>query len=351
MSGRRIGIVNVQTPFVRGGAEMHADNLVKAVRHAGHEADLITLPFKSYPPQRILDHMLAYRLLDLTESVHAKIDTLICLKFPSYVVAHPDRRVWLLHQHRSAYDLWRNPMGDLGNYHDGNSIREAIEAADNRHLREANRLFTNSQNVSKRLKQYNGIEADPLYHPPPGASSIYTAEAQDFLFYPSRLTPVKRQELVLKALQHTKQDVVVRLAGRPDSPSHMKSLEKLTAELGVQDRVHWMGGVTDEEMLELYANCLGVVYPPTDEDYGYVTLEGMLASKPVITCRDSGGPLEFVREGETGLIARARPEELAEAMDTLWADRSRAAEMGRAGRAAYEAADITWENAVGKLLG
>ena len=39
---------------------------------------------------------------------------------------------------------------------------------------------------------------------------------------------------------------------------------------------------------------LGVIFPPLDEDYGYVTLEAMLAAKPVITCTDSGGPLEFV---------------------------------------------------------
>ena len=48
--------------------------------------------------------------------------------------------------------------------------------------------------------------------------------------------------------------------------------------------------ISDEEKLRLYANCLGVIYPPLDEDYGYITLEAMLAQKPVVTTRDAGGP-------------------------------------------------------------
>jgi len=48
-----------------------------------------------------------------------------------------------------------------------------------------------------------------------------------------------------------------------------------------------------------------VVFPPFDEDLGYVTLEAMLAAKPVITCNDSGGPMEFVRDRENGLLVWA----------------------------------------------
>jgi len=346
----RVGVINVQTPFVRGGAEAHAENLAAAIRNAGHEADLITLPFKSYPPERILDHMLAFRLLDLSESVHTSIDKVVCLKFPSYLVDHPDRRVWLLHQHRAAYDLWKTPLGDLANYPRSELVREAIIAADTKHLGSAKRLFTNSRNVANRLKAGNDIQADALYHPPPGADLYYSKQAENFLFFPSRLTPVKRQELVLKALSLTKEPVVVHFSGRPDSPDYMKKLEQKVATLDLADRVIWHGGVSDDELLRLYATCLGVLYPPTDEDYGYVTLEAMLAAKPVITCLDSGGPLEFVRDDETGFIAKGRAEDLADAMDRIWTDRNKARDMGQAGLEAYSAANITWDNAVSKLL-
>ncbi len=45
-----------------------------------------------------------------------------------------------------------------------------------------------------------------------------------------------------------------------------------------------------------------MVYPPFDEDFGYVTLEAFLARKPVVTCTDSGGPNEFVVDGVNGYV-------------------------------------------------
>ena len=103
-------------------------------------------------------------------------------------------------------------------------------------------------------------------------------------------------------------------------------------------------------MRRRYANAIAVIYPPTDEDYGYITLEAMLASKPVITCTDSGGPLEFVSDRETGLIAEPTPEALAAAFDSLWENRRQAKTWGEAGRARYESLNLSWETVVKKLL-
>jgi glycosyltransferase involved in cell wall biosynthesis len=95
---------------------------------------------------------------------------------------------------------------------------------------------------------------------------------------------------------------------------------------------------------------LGVIYPPFDEDYGYVTLEALLASKPVITCTDAGGPLEFVRHQETGLIVEPTPKALAEAMDRLWEDRAWSKSLGQSARDYYASLNITWSKVVEKLL-
>ena len=116
------------------------------------------------------------------------------------------------------------------------------------------------------------------------------------------------------------------------------------------DRVEWLDNVTNEQMRQHYAHSLGVVYPPIDEDYGYVTLEAMLSSKPVITCTDSGGPLEFVINEKTGLIAEPDPKTLASALDLIWEDREQASLWGEAGRAHYDSFDIHWDNVVRKLL-
>src|SRR6185369_9809146 len=124
----------------------------------------------------------------------------------------------------------------------------------------------------------------------------------------------------------------------------------LARKFKVKDRVEWLGGISDEDKRAQYARALAVVYPPVDEDYGYVTLEAMLASKPVITCRDSGGPLEFVVDRETGLIVDATPEALSAALDFVWENREEAAAWGRAGRDRYQSLNLSWSNVIQKLL-
>ena len=91
------------------------------------------------------------------------------------------------------------------------------------------------------------------------------------------------------------------------------------------------------------------MFPAFDEDLGYVPLEAMYAAKPVVTCRDSGGPLEFVVPGETGEIVEPTPEALAEAIDRLAAHPERAREMGEAGRERILAMELSWQRVVAAL--
>ncbi len=346
----RILIATTHVPFIKGGAETHAAGLCAALRAAGHETEIVAVPFKWYPPEKILDHMLACRLLDLTEVAGTPVDLLIGLKFPAYLIPHPNKVLWILHQFRTAYELWDHPLGDLIYTPPGAQVRAAIRAADQQHIPEAKAVFANSRNVAQRLKYFCGLEAAPLYHPPPHAEQFYCAAGEDYLFFPSRLCRPKRQELVLAALAYTRQPVRVRFAGAPDTPDYADDLKLLARNFKVEQRVVWLGQVSDEEKLRLYAHALGVIYPPVDEDYGYVTLEAMLAAKPVITCTDAGGPLEFVVHDETGLIAAPTPEALARAMDQLWQDRTQARQWGQAGRAGYERMNISWAHVLRRLL-
>lgn len=346
----RIVIATVQVPFVRGGAEVLAEGLREVLHAQGHEAEIVTMPFKWYPPERIMDHMLICRLLDLTESSGTPVDRVIGLKFPAYLIPHPNKVLWILHQHKAAYELWDHPLNDLSQLPNSSRIRDAIHRADQQFIPEAKRIFTIATTVSDRLKKYCGIESVPLYHPPRHAKRFYCAEAEDYLFFPSRLAPVKRQSLVLEAMAQTRQPIRLRFAGTADSPLYTEELKRRALKLGVDHRVEWLGHVTEEEKRRCYAHARGIIFPPLDEDYGYVTLEAMLASKPVITCEDAGGPLEFVRHEKTGLIARATPEGLASAMDNLWSDREQAKALGEAGRARYRALNISWSEVVKRLL-
>jgi glycosyltransferase involved in cell wall biosynthesis len=346
----RILIATTHVPFIRGGAEAHAEGLRDALLAEGHETEIIAVPFKWYPPEKILDHMLACRLLDLTEVAGTPVDLLIGLKFPAYLIPHPYKVLWILHQFRTAYELWDHPLGDLIYSPNGDEVRDAIRAADRQIIPEARSVFANSGNVAKRLKQYCDIDSTPLYHPPPNAEKFYSQPAGDYFFFPSRLCHPKRQSLVLQALALTKERVRVKFAGTADTPGYINELKSSARKLRVQDRVDWLGQISEETKQQLYASARAVVYPPVDEDYGYVTLEAMLAAKPVVTCSDSGGPLEFVLHGQTGLIAEATPESLAAAMDELWSNAARAAQMGEASRERYRQMDISWKNVVRKLL-
>jgi glycosyltransferase involved in cell wall biosynthesis len=345
----RIVIATTKVPFIRGGAEAHAEGLLKALRKAGHNVEIISFPFKWYPPEKIINHILACRLLDLTESSGNKIDLLIGLKFPAYLIPHPHKVLWILHQHRSAYDLWNHPLNDLILSSNGAEVRNIIHTADKQLIPEAKAVYTNSRNVSKRLKSFCNIDSIPLYHPPQGAEHFFCEVQQEYLFFPSRIWPVKRQSLALEALSKTTQPVCIYFAGTADSPDYEKEIRNMALNMGVQDRCRWLGNVSEQEKIELYARCLGVVYPPVDEDYGYVTLEAMLSSKPVLTCSDSGGVLEFVRHKETGLVAEPTPESLAAQMDELWTRRKEAQKLGETGKMFYKDLGISWDNVVRKL--
>lgn len=346
----RIVIATAQVPFIRGGAEILAEGLLHALRSQRHAAEIVAIPFKWYPPERILEQVLACRLLDLSESGGAPIDRVIGLKFPAYLIPHPHKVLWLLHQFRTAYDLWDHPFGDLDRYPNGPQVREAIQRIDQNLIPEAKAVFTISRNVSSRLWHYCGIDSVPLYHPPASAELFYGGPVEDYFFYPSRLASLKRQALVLQALAATRRPVRVRFAGLADEAHFGETLEMLARQLNVEHRVEWLGQVTEEEKRALYAHALGVIFPPVDEDYGYVTLEAMLAAKPLITCTDSGAPLEFVQHDVTGLIANPSPQDIAMAMDRLWDDRSWAWAMGEAGKKRYDNLNISWVAVAERLV-
>jgi glycosyltransferase involved in cell wall biosynthesis len=347
----KVLVTTTLTPFVRGGAELLAAGLCRALREAGHESEVLAIPFKHYPPATILDHMLACRLLDITETCGTRIDLVVSLKFPAYLTPHPNKVIWLLHQHKSAYELWNDPLtADLGHMPLGAMARSAIRAADAEHLPKAKALFTLSKNVSARLLNFSGIPSQPLYHPPPGDTFLVAAEAEDYLFFPSRVNPMKRQALVVQALAKCREPVQIRFAGAADHPDAEAQCRDAARKLGVEHRIEWLGPVSDEQKVDLYARSLAVLYPPFDEDYGYVALEGMLSAKPVITCSDSGGPLEFVLHGRTGLVAEPTPDSLAACMDRLWGHRTETRAMGRAGRDHYGTLRISWKNVVARLV-
>ncbi|MFN3920253.1 MAG: glycosyltransferase family 4 protein [Methylohalobius sp.] len=339
----RILLTATQVPFVQGGAELHMSALMQALRACGHEVELLRVPFCFWPEAAVEQAMAFCVHFDLSQ-LSVPPDKVISLQFPAYGMSYQDTVVWLMHQHRAVYELY----GKVGSETPAlAALREKIVAFDNHALSRAKRLFANSRRVAERLYRYNGLEAEPLYHPPPDAGRFYSGEIWNYVLAPSRLESLKRQDLLIEAARLVKAPVSFVLLGEG---GQRQAYEAKIARLNLKDKV-WLAGLRPrQEQIAWYAHALAVFFGPHDEDYGYVTLEAMLAGRPVVTCTDSGGPLEFVQHGITGLVVEPEPEAVAEAIDALWADRGRAKAMGEAGREAILALDLKWEKVVAKLL-
>jgi glycosyltransferase involved in cell wall biosynthesis len=345
MTVRTVLVCEAQVPFVHGGAEVHVRQLVRELRDRGFEAELVSLPFKWYPKEEILPHAAAWRLLDLSESNGRPVDLLIASKFPTYFARHPNKVAWLIHQYRAAYELCGTEYSDFAHTELDVGLRENLMRLDARNLAECRRIFANARNTAGRLAKYNGLQAEALYHPPQLAPRLVAGPYGDYVLSVGRIESVKRVDLIIRAMAAV--DPGVRLVVAGDGTQRLNA-ERAAEQAGVADRVSFLGSVGDDHLIGLYAGALAVVYPPFDEDFGYVTLEAFLARKPVVTCADSGGPNEFVVDGVNGFVCAPQPDELAAAVNRLAADRGHAAALGEAGHAV--ASLITWDGVIEKLV-
>lgn len=339
----RIAVCAPQVPFTRGGAEIFVETLVEKLCGRGHEAELVTVPFKWYPGTRVLTQAFLWRLVDLEESDGRPIDAVVATKFPSYLVRHPRKVVWLLHQFRQAYELDRTELGQFGESPEDRALRRAVHRLDRQALSEARKVFATSRNVADRLRRSLELEAEVMPHPP--QELPYRSEpAEDYVLSVGRLDRAKRLDLLIDAVAATPGLRCVVVGEGPDR----ERLAGHVAGKGLDGRFVFAGSVPAEEVAERYARCLAVYYAPVDEDFGMVPYEAFLSEKPVLTTTDAGGPLEIVIDGRTGLVREPSAESLASGLAWVRDHPGEAAALGRAGREVAEL--VTWEPALDRLL-
>src|SRR4051794_27756257 len=337
----RVAVCAPQVPFVRGGAELMAEDLVAALRVRGHEAEIVTVPFKWYPGTRALDQAFLWRLVDLTESDGRAIDRVIATKFPAYCFRHPNKIAWVLHQFRQAYDYDRTELGQFDESPADRATRRAIERLDAVALGEARKVFATSRNVADRLQRFNGIDAEVLPHPPQSLA-YREAEPEGYVLSVNRLDRAKRIDLLVEAAKHEPSLRIVIAGEGPDR----ERLERLAS--GLNGQVTFVGRVDEEKLADLYARCLAVYYAPVDEDFGMVPYEAFLSAKPVVTAVDAGGPLEVVHDRQTGAVVEPDAAAVAQACTYLAAHVDEAKAWGRAGRELAER--VTWDACIDALL-
>jgi glycosyltransferase involved in cell wall biosynthesis len=337
----RLAVVTSSPPDTEGGHLVIARELVRAAQQAGHEARLVVT--RDYGFGRLLSSYRASRAVDLRD-----FDQVISLRYPSYAVSHPVHVCWLNHTMREYYDLWPDLRAGLSRL---NRLKESLRGtalvATDRWLlsRNVTRVVAQSQTVRHRLVHDFGIDAEVLWPPPPARP--YRCDGYgDYVFTVSRLSPHKRIDLLVRALaEPAARRVKAVVAGEGETRG---VLERLAADLGVVDRITFLGRVDEPTLLAHLARCRAVCFTPAGEDYGFVTVEAFASRKAVVTCRDSGGPTDLVADGRTGLVTDPTPTGVALAIAHLADDAADAARMGAA--AADAVAALTWPAAVERLV-
>lgn len=343
----RIALVSSFVPFVLGGARNIVEWLEQHLLAAGHEVEIVYLPFED-EPERLFPQLAAYRQIDLTE--HA--DLVVCFRPPAHLVRHPRKVLWFIHHLRYFYDLWDTQYRHFPDSRVNRERRRALFAADSAAIHEARHVFTNSRIVSSRLQQFNAIESEVLYPPIPSPERFQSTGQSDEIVYLARIEHHKRQHLLLESLALTKTPVRLRLAGASSSPEYVRFLHEHAVDLGVADRFkledRW---ISEAEKASLLGGCLAAAYIPLDEDsYGYPSLEASHSAKPILTTSDSGGVLELVTDGVNGLVAEPHEADLAAGMDRFYEDREATRRMGEAALARLAELEISWDRVIERIL-
>jgi glycosyltransferase involved in cell wall biosynthesis len=341
-----IAVVTSSPRGVEGGHLVIARALAAALERAGHHAPVVVTP--DYGFGRLASTYRASWTTDVASVDGRAIDQVISFRYPSYAVRHPRHVCWLNHTMREYYDLWPRFAASISwRNRIKERIRKAILYGADRWLLTHNvtRVIAQSQTIQRRLASDFDIRADVVYPPAP-LRAYRCDEYGDFIFSVSRLDPLKRVDLLVRALAELPaRRVRAVIAGDGECAPALRSLAQ---SLGVADRVQFLGRIDERAMVDHLARCRAVCFTPYAEDYGFVTIEAFASAKAVVTCADSGGPAELVRDDENGVVCEPTPGSIAIVVARLVDDRRLAERLGSA--AATRAASITWEAAVQRLL-
>ena len=161
-----------------------------------------------------------------------------------------------------------------------------------------------------------------------------------------RLASEKGFETAVRALPHCHAEIRLELAG--DGPLR-GPLQQLADELGLGERVAFLGRLEPQPLLHKMGQSMAVLVPSTSEGFGLTALEAAWAGTPVIASEVGGLP-EVVCQGVTGwLVPVNQPQALARAVQVLHHDPPGARQMGiNAGRWARE--KFSWSDFVNSYI-
>ncbi|HEX2386213.1 MAG TPA: glycosyltransferase, partial [Candidatus Binatia bacterium] len=374
IANRRLQIAFIHPDLGIGGAERLVLDAALYLQRAGHRVTIFTachdpghafeatrdgaLDIRSYPfplPIHIAQRLRALCALARTAylavrlALSARYDVVFCDLIPHviplvrlltgarvvYYCHYPDNYLAPPSKIKFFFQLYRRPI-------------EWLEQAG---IRAADRILVNSRFTAARLRRaydslasaamevaYPGVDPE-LYPELPGSDDGCVT-----LVSINRLVRFKNIGLAIEALAAARATLPpevfrrVRLvlvggydARLAESRAVLAELKATVERLGVADHVVFRLSCSEAERLELLSTCRCFVYTPDEEHFGYGPVEAMAAGRPVIAVK-SGGPMETVLDGTTGLLCESTVASFAAAMVKLILDPAEADRMGRAGR-------------------
>lgn len=208
---------------------------------------------------------------------------------PRYLYGYPTSIQWQKHWPVRLY-------GNIVNYH----LREYDFVAAQR----PDVLIANSENIRKRIQKFYNRDATVIYPPvelsagpaarcTPLASPVL--DSRDYFLIVSRIVGGKGLRLAVQAC--TELELPLKVVGGPAGWSgELRELHRISGPT-----IEYLGRVTDEELVGLYAGAEAFLATSQDEDFGITVVEAQMAGVPVIAYR-GGGYLETVVEGKTGVF-------------------------------------------------
>lgn len=327
----------------RGGAENLYEGLVNALKFAGHSAIQIEIPVDESSFEKILESYCYCYDLNLND-----YDCVISTKAPTYMVQHKNHISYLIHTIRVFYDMFDSEY--TINDKEKQKQRQIIQAFD-RYALDPGRVkkyYAIGQTVIDRLKKshsfWNTIPFQVIY-PATRISHFNSPEEGQFIFLPGRLHRWKRADLIINAMKFVKSPIKLVIAGKGEDE---ENLQKLVKKLKLEERVQFLGRISDDELLDLYSKSIVIPFTPVHEDYGYITIEAFKSKKPVITCHDSGEPAIIVKDNVSGFVVDPDPQKIAEKINYLIDHPEKISQMGNAGFDSVK--NIKWEKIISKLL-
>lgn len=326
--GKKVAIMSAGSPVAgNGGAERFYAGLKHGFELLGCDTEFVEVEADEPSVDMILRNYQSAAEIDLS-----RFDIVVSSKVPTYAVRHPNHVMFLNHAVRIFDDMFedRFPDAHLGDYID----RARIHRADLAALLRVKAHMSQGFEIARRLARWRGLSSRVL-HPPLGFNAFTPTEAPgDYFVIAGRLHPWKRFDLLIEAVRRSSRQMRLLIAGEG---AYASTLHKLAND---DPRIEFLGRVSDEELVKLYAGAIAVPFLPQREDYGYVTLEAFASARPVLTCTDSGEPAHIVRNFETGLVVEPSAEAVCRGLEWFWDNREAACVMGRNGLKLVEA--MSW---------